>query len=146
MNQEEYTSLLDYLLTRLRNLQMNEIANEINLQINRGKIITISNADLKKKKIKYSELGKTQTLPLTSMEAFKMAIDYLSKIVIEVPSYAQSIREIFGTDILWEYDQTPSIKDLNSTDSILFKELSFSSIELEQAKLAISKINTLLVE
>ena len=91
-------------------------------------------------------MGKTQTLPLTSMEAFKMAIDYLSKIVIEVPSYAQSIREIFGTDILWEYDQTPSIKDLNSTDSILFKELSFSSIELEQAKLAISKINTLLVE
>ena len=52
MNQEEYTSLLDYLLTRLRNLQMNEIANEINLQINRGKTITISNADLKKKENK----------------------------------------------------------------------------------------------
>jgi hypothetical protein len=147
MTEQEYTDLLDYLLTQLRELQMTEIAEEINLQINRGKTVTLRDtADLKAKNIKQSEVGKTQTLPLTSKEAFEIALDYLSKVITEVPSYAKNIAKTFGTDVNWEYDQSQSIKSLNTADNFSLKSLTFEDVELEQAKNEIQKIKNLVKE
>src|ERR1017187_324697 len=109
MTEKEYTDILDYLLTQLKEIQSTEIVAEINSQINRGKTETVKDSsDLKAKKIKQSEVGKTKTLPLTSKEAFEIAIDYLSKIIVDVPSYSKSISEGFGKNVSWEYDQTES--------------------------------------
>jgi hypothetical protein len=119
---------------------MTDIAGEISLQINRGKTITVDAADLKEKKIKQSEIGKTQTLPLTSKEAFDIAMDYLSKIIIEAPRYSSKISEKFGSNVTWGYDQTHSIKSLGTTDNFSIMMLSFKEDELQQAIAEIQKI------
>jgi hypothetical protein len=146
MTEQDYTNLLDYLLSQLRQLQMNDIAEEISAQINRGKTVTVDAADLKEKKIKQSEIGKTQTLPLTSKEAFEIAVDYLSKIIVEVPSYSNRISQVFGSNVSWEYDQTQSIKSLGTTDSFSLTTISFKADELQQASAEIQKIKAFIKE
>ena len=147
MTEHEFTDLLDYLLTQLRQLQMGDIAAEISLQINRGKTVTLINAaDLKEKKIKQSEIGKTQTLPMTSMEAFEVAIDYLSKIIVEVPSYTSNIIKMFGSNVIWDYDQTQSIKSLGTTDSFSLQTLIFEPDQLRRAIAEIQKIKNYIKE
>jgi|GEM_PF-4629127 len=141
MTEQEYTDILDYLLTQLRELELIDIIEEINGQINRGKTLTIRDtADLKAKKIKQSEVGKTQTLPLTSKEAFEVAIDYLSKVIIDVPSYSKVIKATFGQNVVWEYDQTQSIKSLNSSEGFSLDNITFNDQEIEDAKNELQQI------
>lgn len=146
MTEQEYTDILDYLLTKLREVQSTDIVTEINQQINRGKTITKDSSDLKVKKIKQSEVGKTQTLPLSSEEAFETAIDYLSKIIVDVPSYSKSISERFGKNVNWEYDQSQSIKSLNTSEKFSLDTFTFNNSELEKAKSELQKMKNYIKE
>lgn len=141
MTQTEYTDALDYLLTQLRQFQLTEIVEEINAQVNRGKTLTLRDtADLKAKNIKQSEVGKTQTLPLTSKEAFEVAITYLSKVIVDVPHYSKRIRDTFGQNIVWEYDQSQSMKSLNSAESFKIEAVTFNLEDIEKAIGELQKI------
>lgn len=145
MTSQDYTSLLDYLFTELNKLQSNEIVEEINSQINRGKTLTIKDAtDLKRMNIKQSEVGKTQTLPLTSKEAFEVAIDYLSKIIIDVPNYAKSIGHAFGENVSWQYDESQSMKSFNISSTFSLNEIIFDEQELNKASEEIQRIKNLI--
>jgi hypothetical protein len=147
MTVTEYTDALDYLLTQLRQFQLTEIVEEINTQINRGKTLTLRDAaDLKAKNIKQSEVGKTQTLPLTSKEAFEVAITYLSKVIIDVPHYSKRIKETFGQNIVWEYDQSQSMKSLNSAESFKIDAVTFTSEEIDKARSELQKIKSYIYE
>lgn len=147
MTENDYTDALDYLLSRLRALQVTEISEEINNQINRGKTLTLRDtADLKAKNIKQSEVGKTQTLPLTSKEAFEVAINYLSKVIVDVPNYSRRIKETFGQNVVWEYDQSQSIKSLNTTESFTIDKVTFNVEDIEAAKNEFQKLKSYINE
>lgn len=147
MTQTEYTDALDYLLTQLRQFQLTEIVEEINAQVNRGKTLTLRDtADLKAKNIKQSEVGKTQTLPLTSKEAFEVAITYLSKVIVDVPHYSKRIRDTFGHNIVWEYDQSQSMKSLNSAESFKIEAVTFNSEDIKKAIGELQKIKSYINE
>jgi hypothetical protein len=147
MTEQDYTNVLDYLLTKLRDLQLSEISEEINNQINRGKTLTLRDEwDLKEKNIKQSEVGKTQTLPLTSKEAFEVAINYLSKVIVDVPNYSKKIIETFGQNIIWEYDQTQSIKSLNASEGFAIDKISLDVGEIERAKIEFQKLKNYINE
>lgn len=144
---EEYVNILDHLLSRLRTLDQLEVADEINLLISRSKtVIAKDDEDLKRYKIKQSDVGKTQSIPITPKEALELAIDYLSKIIIEVPSYAQSIRGAFGTSVIWEYDQIQLIRSISTSSAFNLNSISFNEEELEEAKNELQKIKTYLKE
>lgn len=144
MTEQEYTNLIEHLFKRLRELQLEDIVEEINARINRGKTVTPNNdADLKANNIKQNEVGKTQTLPLTSKEAVEIAIDHLAKVILEVPNYAKRITKIFGSNVRWESDQTQSIKALNTeANSFSIKEFTFE--DTDQANKKIQEIKFLL--
>ena len=125
-------------------MQATDVVSEINNLMNYGKTVTIKdNSDLKEKKIKQSEVGKTQTLILTSKEAFELTIEYMEKIIIDVPSYSKKISSKFGKDVSWEYDQTESIKSLNVSADFDLNSFTFNQEELDKAKTILEKIKTL---
>ncbi len=144
MIEDDYTKLLKYLREKLENMQATDVVSEINNLMNYGKTVTIKdNSDLKEKKIKQSEVGKTQTLILTSKEAFELTIEYMEKIIIDVPSYSKKISSKFGKDVSWEYDQTESIKSLNVSADFDLNSFTFNQEELDKAKTILEKIKTL---
>jgi hypothetical protein len=147
MTNQEFTDVLDYLLTKLREMGANEIASDINKQINRGKTLTVKDSsDLSEKKIKQKDVGKTQILPLSSKEAFELAIDYLERIIMDVPGYSEKISKNFGNQILWEVDQSQSLKDLNTTDKFTLNDLNFDKEDISKAKDNLIKIKKYLQE
>lgn len=145
---QEYTDLIDYLFNKLRDIQLNDIAEEINTRINRGKTVTLKDAtDLKEKNIKQQEVGKTQTLPLTPKEAFEIAVDHLSKVIVEVPSYAKRITAAFGNNVVWESDQTHSLKSLNTTaNSFSLNDFTFDNSEINEASDLITLLKSFIKE
>ncbi len=147
MTNQEFTDLLDYLLTKLREMGANEIASDINKQINRGKTLTVKDSsDLSEKKIKQKDVGKTQILPLTSKQAFELAIDYLERIIMDVPGYSEKISKTFGNQILWEVDQSQSLKELKTTDKFSLNDLNFDKEDISTAKDNLIKIKKYLQE
>jgi hypothetical protein len=103
-------------------------------------------SDLSEKKIKQKDVGKTQILPLSSKEAFELAIDYLERIIMDVPGYSEKISKNFGNQILWEVDQSQSLKDLNTTDKFTLNDLNFDKEDISKAKDNLIKIKKYLQE
>ncbi len=147
MTEDDYTNALEYLLTKLQKMDRSDTVEEINLLITRGRTVIMKDtADLKEKNIKQSEVGKTQTLPLTSQEALESAIDYLSKIIIDVPSYAQNISKVFGNNVVWEYDQSYSVKSINTSERFTLTDFTPNEAELEAAKVEVNRVKNLIKE
>lgn len=140
MTDKEYTDVLGYLLTQLKEKQALEVANDISRQISRGKTITKDSTDLKEKNIKQSGVGKTQTLPFTPKEALEIAILYLEKLMLDVPGYGEKIGIVFGNNVLWNYDQFESANSLSENEKFMLSNLKFDGGEIEQAKKELNKL------
>jgi hypothetical protein len=146
MTEQEYTNLLDHLMTQLREQHMS-IATDISRQISRGKTITKKDiTDLQEKNIKQSEVGKTQTLPLTSKEALELAIEYLEKVILDVPGYVSRIENVFGPNVSWDIDQSQSVRAIVETERFDLNTIRFDSEEIEKAKTEINKLKNYVKE
>lgn len=132
ISEEEYGKLLKYLVNRLNQLSLDKIVDEINRFLGSGKTeVAKSNEDLKEQKIKIGTIGKTEIVPFSQEEAFKLAIEYLRSIMVEVPKYKEKIQKEFGYNIIWELDQAKNFEDVLEGQSFSIDTISFQGKELE---------------
>ena len=120
--------------------------NEINQRIRRGKTIIKGKEDLVAKNIKLTDVGSTQTLPLTARESFEEAIKYLKNIVLEFPLYQQSIRKTFGNNVVWMSDQSELVERATNEETFALEQLTYDPEELAKAGIEFEIIEKIIVE
>jgi hypothetical protein len=145
MEENDYDILLAYLMNQISEFQP-DIVQEINNQIIQGKTLTVqdNSGELRRLNIKESDVGKTQTLPLTSKEAFAMAIEYLSRVVVDVPAYGQKIKETFGNRVEWAFDRNPVEKTTIAPSGYALDEFLYPTQDIEDATRLIQRIKDLI--
>jgi len=136
ISEQEYGNIIRYLLDTLEQRQASNIAEEINELIRRGTTSTIADSrDLVRKNIKQSEVGKTQTRPLSSKEAFEKILEYLKKLILDIPAYEQQIKKTFGSNVVWEYDQGESNELRRLSEGFSVNALSYDKDDFDKANL-----------
>ena len=66
-----------------------------------------------------------QTRPLSSKEAFEKILDYLKKLILDIPAYELQIMKTFGSNVAWEYDQGESTELRRLSEGFSVNALSY---------------------
>lgn len=145
MTDQDYSNGLDFLIEKLNSIRAYEIANEIKNQINHGKTITLADSsDLREMNISRREVGKTKNAPLSKKEAFEFAVEYIEKIVLDIPGYVQTISSKFGEEIIWEFDSSLEVITEDKYEGFNLKQLIFNNEEIQSAKNELNNIKKIL--
>lgn len=145
-----HQEILEYLLEKLRKAGAEQIEFDINHMLSSGKTVTLTNsqdAKLKKAEIKLSDVGKTQIQPLTPEESLEVAIDYLAKVLIDIPEYSKRITEHFGEEVVWKKDDLidgNQISLIDVEDEFGFDHFKLDEIEVMKLKAILLKIKLIL--
>lgn len=132
MTQEEYSRLIEYLLTELQKIEAYSAINGILHILSRRKTIFLNDTELKEKRKKVKDFGKTELVSLNPKEAFEYSLEYLSKIIIDVPIYQQKIRATFGDNVVWKVDQNENISRLLSNEEFTLESITVKEEELQK--------------
>lgn len=133
ISEQEYGKLLKHLIDQLQVMNLNEISDDINQLLKSGKTeVAEPDEGLREQKINVRAVGKTKIIPFSQEEAFKLAIEYLKSIIIEMPKYKEKIQKELGQEIIWELDQAENLEDVLVGESFSIEIISFQQNELEK--------------
>jgi hypothetical protein len=148
MNDKDYTDLLMELFELLDKIGATEIKKDLTNIINEGKTeIIYSEHNTKKRildetRIKKGEI-KSQKREYTEREAFEIAFNYIKKIILETPKYADVISNTFSnekSEINWKTDYNIKTEEIKDDRDFDLNNIKFPESEQEKAQKIIQEI------